>query len=65
MTVKCKLDFGRGQELKPFFLLDFRYISTPFFSCFGATMQIKFITTHFWKYICMPFFQFNGAILKF
>lgn len=30
MTAKCKLDFGRGQELKPFFLLYLDIFQRPF-----------------------------------
>jgi len=30
MTAKCKLDFGRVQELKPFFLLNSYVFQRPF-----------------------------------
>ncbi len=35
MTTRCTLNFGRGQELKPLFLLIYKYVSRPFSHILG------------------------------
>ena len=64
MTAKCKLDFGRGQELKPFFLLihiNFNALFLIFWRHTANKIYYHSLLLLVYLYTISPF---NGAVIN-